>query len=248
MLINSHQERMERQSQRHAAILRWLRDETWTSAAALSLQLNVSLSSTCKSLKQLQLLGHVIRHELPAIRQVLWGITPQGLAYAWADGESMELRPHFEPSKLAPLAVAHHLSIQAARSRAEQAGWSNWIPGARLPAGLDKRPDAVAHNPLEQSIALELERTIKTAKRYQAIFALYLQAIRRGDYQSVHYVCPDKRMAQQLTRLFALVKEVPVMGRRVAIDDKHRARFPVYCLDEWPPTIPIISGSTANMP
>ena len=103
-----------------------------------------------------------------------------------------------------------------------------------LPKDIKKRPDAIALNPEGQTIAIELERTIKTLKRYEAIFSIYLQQMKRDEYFQVHYVCPDASFAPRLERMFTLIKSVPVAGERVPITERHRARFPVYSLDNWP--------------
>jgi len=84
-------------------------------------------------------------------------------------------------------------------------------------------------------IAIELERSIKTKKRYEVVFSIYLQSIKRGEYDLIHYVCPDPEFAARLKRMFQLIESVPVSGQRVKITDKHRAKFPVYSLQNWPP-------------
>jgi biotin operon repressor len=235
MLIESYAERMRRREERHTRVLRFLRDETWTSAQVLELFLECSSSSVSKTLAQLEGNGYVVQHRVIELKRTVWGITPNGLAFAWADHEPMQVRPHFEPSKLSPVMVAHHLDIQIARLNALWGGWVVWIPGVRLPAGLKKRPDAVVETSAGKRVAVEIERHVKTLKRYEAIFSEYLQAIKAGEYDSVHYICPDARLAAQLTRVFGLIKAVPVLGERVAITDKHRAKFPVFPMEHWPP-------------
>lgn len=111
------------------------------------------------------------------------------------------------------------------------------MPGNRLPKGIRKRPDAIASNAEGQIVAIELERSIKTLRRYETIFSIYLQMMKRDEYSQVHYVCPDSKFAPRLERMFSLIKSVPVAGERVPINEKHRARFPVYALDNWPPSI-----------
>ncbi len=236
MLIKSYDERLACHEQRHREVLTFLRDETWTSSLILMRHLGCSAASVSKTMKQLELKGFVVRHAVPELSKTLWGITPHGLAFSWAEDEPMQQRPHFEPSKLSALAVPHHLDIQMARIGAVEAGWSGWVSGHRLPAGLAKRPDAVTVDPDGACIAIELERHVKTLKRYEAIFATYLQSIKRGEYAAVHYVCPDEGLAKRLTRVFGLVQAVPLLGERVPITDKHRAKFPVYALDRWPPS------------
>lgn len=234
MLIKSPSERKALQETRHNQVLKFLRDETWTSPQVLAQLLGRTITSVTKTMGQLESLGFVIRHVVPELRKTLWGITAHGLAFSWADDEEMLIRPHFEPSRLAPLSISHHLDTQFARLQAEQAGWSQWLPGDRLPKGLAKRPDAVAVDPHGKSIAIEIERHVKTLKRYEAIFAIYLQSIKRDEYSAIHYICPSQQLAKQLTRVFGLIQAVPLLGERVPIGDKHRSKFQVFALENWP--------------
>jgi hypothetical protein len=50
----------------------------------------------------------------------------------------------------------------------------------------------------------------------------------------VQYVCTDANFAPRLKHMFDLIKAVPVAGERVPITEKHRARFLVTTLDNWP--------------
>ncbi|WP_340676203.1 MobC family replication-relaxation protein [Paraperlucidibaca sp.] len=234
MLIKSYDERIARQTSRHNLVLRFLRDEIWSSSQVLTELLGGTPALTSKTMSQLERLGHVLRHQPQPLRQLLWGITPHGLAHAWNDEERMQIRAYFEPSKLSPLAIPHHLDIQHARLRAQRAGWSDWIPESILPRGLAKRPDAVVVAPDGRKIAIEVERHVKTVKRYEAIFSAYLQAIRRKEYDEIHYIVPDRKLAVRLQRVFGLITAVPVIGDRVQLNEKHRARFRVSSREEWP--------------
>lgn len=236
MLINSFQERLARTNQKRSALLRFLRDETWSNLSNLATVGNLSEPAMFKTIGQMERDGFLLRHKVPQLRLSLWGITPKGLLFAWDENEVMESRPPFEPSKLSILTIHHYLDVQRARLSAERFGWSQWLPGSRLPQDIKKRPDAVATTPSGQRIAIEIERSIKTTKRYEAIFSIYLQMIKFGHYSMVHYVCPDAAFAPRLARLFQLIKAVPVVGERVPITEKHRARFPVYALENWPPS------------
>ena len=234
MLIKSYEERMARQATRHNLVLGFLRDETWSSSLVLTDLLGGSPALTSKTMSQLEQQGHVARHQIEPVRQLLWGITPHGLAHAWDSEDQMQVRSYFEPSKLSPLAVPHHLDIQRARLKATRAGWADWIPEALLPRGLAKRPDAVVRAPDGRRVAVEVERHVKTIKRYEAIFSAYLQAIRRGEYDEVHYLVPDHKFAVRLQRVFGLVASVSVIGERVQLTEKHKARFIVSALQDWP--------------
>jgi hypothetical protein len=236
MLINSYHQRCARAQNKQETILRYSRDETWSNLKNLTATLGISEPAAFKTLGQLERDGFLMRHKVIPLRLSLWGITPQGLAFAWADDEAMQIRPYFEPSKLSVMTIPHYLDIQRARLRAEAVGWTSWMPGNRLPKEIRKRPDAVAMNAEGKLVAIEVERSIKTLKRYESIFAIYLQMMRRDEYAVVHYVCPDANFAPRLKRMFDLIKAVPVAGERVPITEKHRARFPVYALGNWPPS------------
>lgn len=234
MLIKSYEERMARRAARHGLVLCFLRDETWSSSPVLTELLGGSAALTSKTMSQLEQQGYVVRHQAEPLRQLLWGITPHGLAHAWDEDGQIQIRPYFEPSKLSPLAVPHHLDTQYARLKAQRAGWSGWTPEALLPRGLAKRPDAVVLATDGRKVAVEIERHVKTIKRYEAIFSAYLQAIRRGEYDEVHYLVPDRKFAVRLRRVFGLVTSVSVIGERVQLTEKHKARFIVSALQDWP--------------
>ena len=237
MLINSPTERQVRIEHKRRKLLRFLRDETWSSLPVMASLLVISEPAMYKTLCQMERDGFLLRYKVPELNMSLWGITSKGLLFAWDENEPMKNRPYFEPSKLSVVTIAHYLYIQRARLAAEQAGWIAWMPGNRLPKEIKKRPDAVVTNPSGQRVAIELERSIKTVKRYEAIFATYLQMIKQGEYVMVHYVCPDATFAPRLTRLFQLIQAVPVVGERVPLTEKHRARFPVFALENWPPSV-----------
>ena len=240
MLIKSYSERMSRQAARHELVLGFLRDETWSSSKVLTELLGGSLSSTSKTMSQLAIRGYVIQHQIEPLRQMLWGITTHGLAHAWDNELQMQARTHFEPSKLSLLAIPHHLAIQYARLKALRAGWTDWVPERLLPKGIEKRPDAVVRADDGCIVAVEIERHVKTLKRYEVIFSAYLQAIRRGEYDVVHYIVPDRKFVTRLQRVFGLIKSVPVIGERVQLTDSHRSKFMVIALDDWPSKIGLL--------
>jgi len=215
--------------------LRFLRDEKWSNARNLAFVIGVTYTAAYKTLRKLENRGFIRSCYIPELKMKIWGITQMGLLYSWNDTEDIQSRPVFEASKIKPVMMQHHLDLQVARFHAETEGWSNWVPGNLLPKGIQKRPDAVVQSSVDKKIvAIELERTIKTKKRYEAIFSIYLQAIKRGDYHSVHYLCPDQEFARRLRRMFSLINSIPIAGQRVKISNKHLARFSVYYLDNWP--------------
>lgn len=235
MLIESYQERMQRREDKTMAILTFLRDETWSTGAILAKLLGFSRTGIYKTLGILEKSDLIKSHPYPELGQRLYGITPKGQMFSWADHEHFQDRPYFEPSKVKPIMVQHYLDTQLARLQARDVGWTEWLPGHLLPKGIDKRPDALVTTPAGGRIAVEIERTVKTKKRYEVIWSIYLQAIKRGDYEYVHYICPNSQFAHRLQKMFASIDAIPIAGQRVAIAEKHHARFPTFALEHWPP-------------
>ena len=235
MLISSYEQRIKRSADKTRTVLYFLRDETWSSADVLAKLLGLSKTGIYKTLLQLESKGYIRSQLIEETKRKLYGITSKGLLYAWDENEQMQDRPCFEPSKVKATAIQHYLDTQVARLNSSELGWTHWTPGHLLPKGIAKRPDAVVTNNRGNAIAIELERTVKSRKRYEAIFAIYLQMIKRGDFSAVHYICPTEEFASRLRRLFSLLEAVPIAGQRIRLNDQHKARFPVYSLQAWPP-------------
>ena len=235
MLISSYGQRMTRHEKKIAIILHFLRDETWSSGSVLAILLGLSRTGIYKTLNQMESKGFIRSHQIPELKKKLYGITAQGLFYSWSEEELMQDRPIFEPGRIKISTIQHYLDTQLARLSARKKGWDRWIPGHLLPKGIAKRPDAMVTTEKGITIGIEIERTVKSRKRYEAIFAIYLQAIKRGEYDYIHYICPDEVFASRLKRLFGSIHAIPIAGKRIDINEKHRARFPVYPLGKWPP-------------
>lgn len=237
MLISDPKARAEAIEQKRRAILRFLRDETWSTPDVLAIVAGAGtrqgIHRTLKAMERDELVKY---HSLPiAGRRDLptWGITPHGLAYAWDEAEQMEDRPRFEPSRLTLSRVPHQIDLQRARLAAEAAGWTEWLRGERLGFNPGTRPDALAVSPKGARVAIEVERTIKTRQRYQQIIASHLAAITSGQWVGVYYLTPEG-MAERLRRVVESVEWVVENGERIELKDSHRKRFRFLELGQFP--------------
>lgn len=236
-LISDPRARAEAVATKRRAILRFLRDETWSIPEVLGQVAGIAsrqgIHATLKAMERDEL---VRSHSMPiAGRRALptWGITPHGLAFAWDDAEDMEDRPRFEPSRVTLSRVPHQIDLQRARLAAEAAGWTDWQRGERLGFSPPTRPDAIAVNPSGVVLAIEVERTIKTRARYQQILAQHLEAIRGNRWQGVIYLSPAG-MPDRLRRVVEGVEYILQDGQRLALSDSHRRRFRFMALDDFP--------------
>ena len=237
-----------RAQQKRELVLRFLRDEIWTCTEVVGLLLGVTYPAAHLLMKRLAAGGHTqframfVPGTRGAKRVVLHGITAQGLAFAWGADEEIEARNPWEPSKTNALFVNHQIEAQLARLRAEQLGWSNWQPARVLmKQGLMKIPDAQAVDAEGTRVAVEIEREIKTGKRYETIIGAYVASMKSTDlrWQRVDYLCPDADFAARLARAFGLLKhirlEVAGMPSRTGdLTQAHLNRFRFYAAKEWP--------------
>jgi hypothetical protein len=211
-----------------------MRDEIWTSAAVASNIFECSLSAAYKKLNQIERKGLISSYKIPELNLKIWGISQLGQFEAW-DDKPVQKRPSFQPSKINFMFVRHHLDLQIAMLNAHKRGCIKWVNGKYLSKNITQRPDAISTWENDIRWAVEYERTVKTRKRYEVIFSNYLQSIKAGDYTFVHYICPDDLFVARLQKLFASIESVPVGGQRVMLNEKHRSKFIVSSLQNWPP-------------
>jgi hypothetical protein len=234
------EQRLARIEEKRRAVLRWLRDETWSTPEVLGLVMrHNSRQATYKSLRKLEAEGYLSSTELQVFRkktQLIFGITSHGQTVAYDLDEPMENRPVFEPSKITLSGLQHEVDVQLLRVRAEREGWPQWTPGSRLGVSRagEKRPDAVALSPNQQIVAIEVERTAKTKKRYEVLLSQYFQAVAKGKYQRIVWVSPTEDFSCRLKRLIHSITAVPVGTKRIDLEQRHFALMQFHAYSDWP--------------
>jgi len=229
----TYAQQQERVAQKRALILTFLASgEVYTSADVIAEMLSCNRATAFRTLEAMESAGLVKSeiHEVLAKRLKVYGVTPHGLAHAGRFDA-----PFFELGRTNPSFIRHRLDGQRMRLRAERAGWRDWQPERALrESGLKKVPDAAAIAPNGERIAVEIERHCKTPKRYQAVILSYLQEMKAGRFQQVHFVCPDG-VETLVQRAFEHIPSVKFMGETVKLEAAHRARFSFYPFSSWPP-------------
>jgi hypothetical protein len=164
---------------------------------------------------------------------VIWGITAHGAATSARDGEPIAVRA-FEPSKVSTTTLGHSLDVQLMQLRAERAGWK-WQPSfGEFSRSEAKYADAVGTRPDGQKVAMEIERTVKTVKRYAEILAAHLAARKGGKWEWIYYLSPDDVVRNRVRRAFQEICRARWRGQIVEITDGHRAPFRFFSYnDDW---------------
>lgn len=216
-------ERKARQADKKVRLLRFLREELWSTSEILGEVMGLhSRQGAWKTLKQYEAEEILRCYESKVLggKVSLWGITAHGQALAFDPTSETPSRYYFEPSKVSEITLRHSLDVQRLRISAEANGWTGWRNGQTLGTvgkGMN-RPDAIAFDPIGLRVALECERTIKTPKRYCVILASYLQALKRGEFSRVVWICPTPDLAVRLEKIICGIQSVVVNGQRVSID------------------------------
>lgn len=228
-------QRMARAQEKQDTLLRFLGSgEVYTTAQIAAQIWGIDRSSASAGLRSLEKRGLLVgeTHDVRAQDVRIFGITPGGIAIADQYGN-----PFHQLGRTNGAQIEHRIAGQRMRLKAEAEGWTDWTPERviRLTPGLKKVPDAAATSPTGQRIAVEIERSIKTPKRYAEIIVAYLLEIKAGRYTEVHYVSPPG--VDKLVRgTFERIDSVKFNGEIVKLEAKHRARFKFFSFDNWPST------------
>jgi len=240
-LIFSHDERKKKIKDKRDIILGFMRDETYTIGLVLMELLGFkniqNVNSTLKKMEKDNLVKRASIDVTYGRPITLWGITETGIHYAFGLDEPFQPRPSFSPSKVKPITLQHRIDLQLVHVRAINAGWTDWIPGhlmGKRVAGM-KLPDAVAINPRGEKIAIELERTCKSRKRYAEILVSHLMEKKVGQWQKIYYLCPTEDFAARVRRAYFAVETAKHKGTTFTVKDEHRAPFYFYSFsnNDW---------------
>ena len=240
-LLAAPADRRARSAQKVGAVLRFLRQEIWSSQDILGGVMGVeSRTAAHKNLARMEDEGLLRRHKVEGLGGgaiTLWGITSHGQALAFDPATEAPVASYFEPNRVAEITIRHALDLQRLRMQGERAGWRDWTNGDRLPELLKggKRPDAMATSPAGLKTAIEIERTIKTSKRYEQILASYLMALKSEQVHQVVWLSPTDDLALRLRAIVLGIRSVTIQKQRFAVDpQKHHGRLSFHGYRQWP--------------
>ena len=235
-------QRMQRAADKRHVLLRFLREEVYTTAPIAARLLYLGERQAARTL------AGMARDELLTSKQIvtdsgwspiLWGITPHGQAMATEPGEFPGERI-FEPARVALSTLKHVLGLQRIRAQAQAAGWRDWQSGDRLASfDAESRPDAIATDPQGTAWCVEYERTMKRRSRYERILFTRLRAIREGKYAKCVWVCDTPHTADLLRGMLTSLREFDIkhagQKQRVVIDPaRHHVLLHFTSIDQFP--------------
>ncbi|WP_255087377.1 replication-relaxation family protein [Klebsiella pneumoniae] len=128
------------------------------------------------------------------------------MAFSFDEDEPLTDVIPFQPSRVSAAQLPHRLAVQSCASPWRAGGHRLAVPA---PYGLKgmKVPDALAE--LDgRTVAFEVERTVKSRRRYQEVVSGYLFNRRANGIDEIWYICPDRPTLVRVQRAILAVDEI----------------------------------------
>lgn len=239
-LISSKAERDRIKAEKQSKVLSFLLEERFSTAAVLALLLKMTPNGVHRTLLKMEKEGliklHTVDFELSAWNLKIWGLMPKGALLAADMNEDLNF---FEVGRTKPITIAHSLALQRVKVIALINRWVEWESSSKMLKKANENrstwiqvPDAVARSPKGRKVAVELERTVKTPKRYVEILANYAEMMSMGIIDEVIYVCPAQLTAR-LERLFHRIEKIIFKGKVIPTPSGLLERFYFISYEEW---------------
>lgn len=220
--IHDEVKQSERIEEKQNIVLAFLANEMFSTSEILGKLLGLSRTPTFKTLKSMERQDlvrlHHIEYELAQRgKQTIWGLTPKGALLA-TDLDNFQV-DFYEAGRIATSTMAHSIAIQRVKLAGLKKGWTDWVSSRKLKqiAAKDKMkwkqiPDALATSLDCKIIAFEVEKNVKTPKRYQVILGNYAKMFLDQTVDQVFYICPEN-IVKRLERLFSNIETLIVDGK-----------------------------------
>lgn len=214
------------------AILGWFRNYSWTHMDVLTIVTGLGRRAVDITLAKMQRDELIRSGEVMIARNRpvrIWGLTHHGVHFAVPIGEEFQYVPTFEPRKVAVSTLEHDICVQIIHAKALRMGWRDWRTANQLAVQLAKAglkiPDGIAMSPSGERTAIEIERTLKSARRYEELLISYLDGRKRGLWQHVLYLSPTEEIAARVERAYRAIKKARFNGQSFAVTNSHFALF-----------------------
>ena len=228
----THTQRSQRQAEKRAKILDLARRFGWLDAQAGAELLQITRTAAGRTLASLVSEGLLYAHEVPGPpRRVWYSITETGMAEAYYLS-NLQL-PAVLPVgrwKIAVQNYQHEQTILLFAVRAEAGGASARLPKAGASKAAQKEPDLLIDSG-GKTYAIEIEREVKSQRRYREIVASHWLAMERGKYDAVMYLTSTKALRDRLGRVVrSTYSSIKLGGRERALtpDEQKRIKFGIY--------------------
>jgi hypothetical protein len=204
----SYAERRTRKREKQEQILLFTKKMGWIDSRAGALLLGSTRSAAGAALRKMEREGLMTKHELPGPPKRAWySISERGMAEAYIIlNEQIPATLPLGRQTISDYSYLHEQDVNIIAVELEQLGLEPYLPKTESGGrgkGV-KYPDLLVKIG-EKTIALEVERTPKTQRRYKDILASHWLATEKNLYNEILYLCPNSEIKK---RVQALVRSV----------------------------------------
>jgi len=212
MSLSSITMNLARKREKTMLVLRFLRKTIYSTSEILGHVMGIETRSpihrTLKAIERLKLIQSVRSDNFGGV--TLWGITAAGQRFCLQDGDQ-EIIKFFNPSKINPSTLQHYLDIQRVHIALEKLRWKGFeypdkMPRPHLRGGnlapenqYNIRPDLIALTPDGIRAAIEVERFVKSEKRYEEhVIPGHVHRLNAREYDFVLWIARTPEHQQTL--------------------------------------------------
>lgn len=239
-LIASRTEQEKIRKVKELLILSFLLDEGYSTLTILALLLTMTPNGTRRILQSMEakqlIKAYQVAVPLNPRKVLVWGLTPTGAAFVTPDNEPLRF---FEVGRIKPITMDHSLALQRIKAIGLRGGWGEWNSSSKMLRTANEQrfewlqvPDSVAISPQGRKVAIELERRLKTPKRYVEILANYAEMLTSEVIQEVFYVCPNE-LVTRVEREFYRIETIIFRGKIVPVHESLLKRFSFISYTDW---------------
>lgn len=242
--VHSKADRDRLKAEKEEKITRFLLEEGFSTSSRIAKFLDKTQTTAYRTLKKMESQDLVKMHEEGLSlgrsgKQVIWGLTPTGALLA-TDIESENFKvDYYEVGRVKPLTLEHSLDVQDVKIVALKNGWTEWKSSRMVQRMANGErdtwlqiPDALGVSPKGHQTAFEIERTVKTPKRYDVILSNYAVMLQEGTVREVLYISPE-RISKRLERLFRSIPTIIYGNQKIPTPEGLLKRFKFITYEEW---------------
>lgn len=202
-------------------ILEWLFEFEYSNAEILQKSVNRSRSAIDRTLKRMKQDGLVKLYKPQLLRHNIWGITLSGVARI--AGDDFDENRVFRFSKFNEFSALHHYDIQNVKIYIKKNGFNFYHTRREKIGNKGKVPDGIMETK-KGDVAVEVERTIKSKKRYQQIWGSYVNSINKGEYIGVNYFLTHED-TYRLKNIFSNTEKLTLDNKNYKFSDSMKSKF-----------------------
>lgn len=199
------------------AVLSFLLAHGYSTSAILQCVSGLSQSAHWHLLHKLEKEGFILHYDAwidSDVKIRLYGITILGVHDVTPENRVPNDYRRFEPSKFRLGYMQHHLEIQRFHLWAIKQGLTfhsekDFYEAHKIEG--DKCADGVLEVKGKR-IAIEIERTPKSQKRYSEILVNYFRELQNETFHKVWYIMPNEKLKSSIMRLITSIKTIRVKG------------------------------------